>query len=173
MTSDSVTRSVSARRDWDVRDRRGPDTTQELSDLDLRNPERVLRDPDRDLRDPERDLRVSDWNLTYRPAPQRSRPRHAAEPDDDELFVDHFFDADERLAMGDDEAYEYRKARVSWLSVTGLILGVIGMSSALTSDLAPIGLAAGFVGLMLAVGGLVASTRPYVASQPLALLALA
>ena len=90
--------------------------------------------------------------------------RHAADDT-------HMLSEDERLAIGE-EAMLVPKARVSWLAVLGLLLGAAGALVALTGQLAPVAIAAGVLGLILAIGGLAATRKPHVASRPLAITAI-
>jgi hypothetical protein len=108
------------------------------------------------------------------PAPDPDAPvrgRHAVPPGE------HFIDANERLTFGDDqyptEPYqEPVRARVSWLAELGLVLGLLGIIAALTGVLAPVGLVAGAGGLLFGFAGLAATSRPDVASRPLAVTGL-
>ncbi|MQA25807.1 MAG: hypothetical protein GEU94_10070 [Micromonosporaceae bacterium] len=127
-----------------------PEPTQESDFADLN-----AREPD-----------TARWEAAdTRDTPARAQARHGA--DDDR----HLLSEEERPAVGE-AAVPAAKARVSWLSVTGLVLGVSGALAALTGVLAPIAVAAAVVGLLLAVGGLSAARRPHVASRPLAVTAI-
>ena len=65
-----------------------------------------------------------------------------------------------------------RRARVSWLAVLGLLLGVAGALASVTGELAPLGLGIGLLGSLFSFGGLVATGRKDIASRPLAVVAL-
>jgi drug/metabolite transporter (DMT)-like permease len=78
---------------------------------------------------------------------------------------------DERTVAAEPEE-ALRRARVSWLAVIGLLLGTVGVLAALTGELAPIAVIAGVLGLLCSFGGLVATGKRYLASRPLALLAI-
>lgn len=91
-------------------------------------------------------------------------PRHAA---DSERLIG----ADERLAVGEPEV-ELRSARVSWLAITGLVLGVVGVLGALTAELLPVAAVIGVVGLLFSIAGLYATRHRLLASRPLAVTAL-
>ncbi len=106
-------------------------------------------------------------NLIDPDAPARGLIRAAEAAEEERLL-----DADDRLALGVDEPATPAKGRVSWLAVLGVIFGVIGVLTALTGTLAPIALAAGAVGLFFSVAGFGATRKPYLASRPLAGLAL-
>ena len=99
-------------------------------------------------------------------APARGLLRAAADREAGRLL-----DADDRLALGV-EPEAPAKGRVSWSAVLGVMFGLTGVFAALTGTLTPIGLAAGALGVFWSVAGLVATRRPYVASRPLAGLAL-
>ncbi|HEX6073747.1 MAG TPA: hypothetical protein VFZ32_00595 [Micromonosporaceae bacterium] len=120
-----------------------------------------------------RDRRDFDSTQNIDPeASVRGTGRHAVRPGE------QFVDMDQRMAYGDEEYEEepyrepYRRVRVSWLAVLGLVFGLLGVLAALTGVLAPIGLAAGGIGLLFGFAGLVATGRPHLASRPLAVAAL-
>jgi drug/metabolite transporter (DMT)-like permease len=75
------------------------------------------------------------------------------------------------MTVGEPEV-EVGRARVSWLAVIGLLFGTVGVLTALTGELAPIAVVAGVLGALFSVGGFVATGKRYLASRPLALLAI-
>ncbi len=75
------------------------------------------------------------------------------------------------MTVGEPEV-EVRRARVSWLAVIGLLFGTVGVLTALTGELAPIAVVAGVLGALFSIGGFVATGKRYLASRPLALLAI-
>ncbi|MGH3734600.1 MAG: hypothetical protein ACRDT6_03095 [Micromonosporaceae bacterium] len=91
-----------------------------------------------------------------------TEPRHAETGEDERLIGD---------IAGEPEV-ELRSARVSWLAITGLVLGVLGIVGTLTTELLPIGALLGVVGLLFALAGLYATRHRLLASRPLALVAL-
>jgi hypothetical protein len=120
-----------------------------------------------------RDRRDPDSTQVIGPdaASARGSGRHAVAP------REHFIDTDQRMAFSDEgydtEPYqEGYRARVSWLAVLGLVLGVVGVLAALTGALAPVGLLAGAVGLLAGLAGLITTRRPHLASRPLAVIGL-
>ena len=85
---------------------------------------------------------------------------------------EHLIGADDRLAWGVEEPVRVPHGRVSWLAELGLILGLTGVFAALTGTLAPIAVVAGGLGLIFSLAGFAATHKPYLASRPLATLAL-
>lgn len=105
----------------------------------------------------------TDWDARDR---RDETPRHAAGADDERLFG-----SDDRLAVGEPDV-DLRSARVSWLAIFGLVLGVLGVLGALTAELLPVALVLGVVGLLFSFAGLYATRHRLLASRPLALTAL-
>jgi hypothetical protein len=58
-------------------------------------------------------------------------------------------------------------ARASMTATLGLMIGLIGIATALTGRLAPLGIALGVVGLLLSLTGAVAGAKPHVAGRGL------
>ncbi len=58
-------------------------------------------------------------------------------------------------------------ARASMLATFGLMLGLVGIGTALTGRLAPLGIALGVLGLLFSLGGTVAGAKPHVAGRGL------
>ncbi|MGH3715138.1 MAG: hypothetical protein ACRDT4_16995 [Micromonosporaceae bacterium] len=105
----------------------------------------------------------TDWDARDR---RDETPRHAAGRGDERLIGE-----DERLAVGEPDV-DLRSARVSWMAVIGLLLGVVGVLGALTAELQPVAGVIGVVGLLFAIAGLYATRHRLLASRPLAVLAV-